>query len=156
MIGVRPEGSRLVAIELVDHVSEGAHFLCQCDCGKTTVVHGSNLRNGNTRSCGCLQREASRANMVQANDERQFFAGTNVAKIQSNKPSANNTTGVRGVSWSNQKNKYTARIGFKSKDYYLGAYKTLEEAAQVRKLAEQSIYGSFLEWYYETYPQYKK
>ena len=26
---------------------------CKCDCGNTSVVYGSNLRNGVTRSCGC-------------------------------------------------------------------------------------------------------
>jgi len=32
-----------------------ALWLCRCDCGKETIVLGSNLRNGNTRSCGCLK-----------------------------------------------------------------------------------------------------
>ena len=27
---------------------------CKCDCGKTTYVGASNLRSGNTKSCGCL------------------------------------------------------------------------------------------------------
>lgn len=31
---------------------------CQCDCGKTTNVRGHALRNGHTRSCGCLQPES--------------------------------------------------------------------------------------------------
>lgn len=31
---------------------------CQCDCGKTTDVRGVSLRNGHTRSCGCLQPES--------------------------------------------------------------------------------------------------
>ena len=30
---------------------------CQCECGTTVKVLGSNLRAGHTRSCGCLQRE---------------------------------------------------------------------------------------------------
>lgn len=29
-------------------------WFCKCDCGKITVVVGSNLRNGHTKSCGCL------------------------------------------------------------------------------------------------------
>lgn len=33
-------------------------WLCKCDCGNTSVVHGSSLRTGNTRSCGCLYRRA--------------------------------------------------------------------------------------------------
>lgn len=36
-------------------------YECLCDCGKTTVVPGQALRSGNTRSCGCLHREAFRA-----------------------------------------------------------------------------------------------
>ena len=31
-----------------------AKWECLCDCGKKIVVSGTNLRSGNTRSCGCL------------------------------------------------------------------------------------------------------
>lgn len=31
--------------------------VCACDCGNETVVLVDNLKNGVTRSCGCLQRE---------------------------------------------------------------------------------------------------
>lgn len=36
-----------------DHGKDGAYWLCQCDCGMTTVVSGANLRKGKTKSCGC-------------------------------------------------------------------------------------------------------
>lgn len=29
---------------------------CQCECGNKVVVRGADLRNGNTKSCGCLKR----------------------------------------------------------------------------------------------------
>lgn len=29
-------------------------WVCSCDCGKEIVVRGYSLRDGNTRSCGCL------------------------------------------------------------------------------------------------------
>lgn len=32
---------------------------CQCDCGNSKITEGSSLRNGSTRSCGCLQREGN-------------------------------------------------------------------------------------------------
>lgn len=32
---------------------------CQCACGAEIVVIGKNLRTGNTRSCGCWQREGA-------------------------------------------------------------------------------------------------
>jgi len=33
-------------------------FQCQCDCGREKAVTLHKLRAGNTRSCGCLQRES--------------------------------------------------------------------------------------------------
>lgn len=37
---------------------------CQCDCGNPNLVlvDGTSLRNGNTKSCGCLHSEAARNN----------------------------------------------------------------------------------------------
>ena len=32
-------------------------WICKCECGKEVSVFVSNLRNGNTKSCGCLQKE---------------------------------------------------------------------------------------------------
>lgn len=36
------------------------YWKCQCDCGKLTHVSTSSLKNGNTKSCGCLHSEASK------------------------------------------------------------------------------------------------
>lgn len=36
----------------------GKRWLCRCDCGSETVVRWSDLRSGNTRSCGCLKKIA--------------------------------------------------------------------------------------------------
>ena len=35
------------------------YWKCLCDCGNTTVVITSSLKNGDTKSCGCLLTEAS-------------------------------------------------------------------------------------------------
>lgn len=34
-------------------------YECLCDCGNTTIVLEQHLKNGNTRSCGCIKREGS-------------------------------------------------------------------------------------------------
>lgn len=50
---------RLVAIR--DAGRDAGHhrlWLCQCDCGQETTVSTNRLRTGNTKSCGCLYREA--------------------------------------------------------------------------------------------------
>ena len=44
-----------------------ARWLCQCKCGNQIKVLGKSLRNGNTKSCGCYQRErAAQSNMDRA------------------------------------------------------------------------------------------
>lgn len=50
--------NRLTVIERVENSKNGkSQWLCQCECGNTCVVLGSNLKNSNTKSCGCLDRE---------------------------------------------------------------------------------------------------
>lgn len=36
-----------------------ARWLCRCDCGNEKIVLGARLKNGGTKSCGCLSREIS-------------------------------------------------------------------------------------------------
>lgn len=35
---------------------KGVKWECRCDCGRSTIVYGFNLRNGGTRSCGCSKK----------------------------------------------------------------------------------------------------
>ena len=41
--------------------SPGRHsrWLCRCRCGKLKVILSSSLRNGRSKSCGCLMRESA-------------------------------------------------------------------------------------------------
>ena len=39
---------------------DGAYWWCRCDCGVINFVHGTNLRNGHSRSCGCLVSDTNR------------------------------------------------------------------------------------------------
>jgi len=32
------------------------YWLCKCDCGNTKIISGEHLKNGTTRSCGCLKK----------------------------------------------------------------------------------------------------
>ena len=51
---------RLSVIERSGRTKSGfALWMCVCDCGNTTFVAANNLVSGNTRSCGCLNKEAT-------------------------------------------------------------------------------------------------
>lgn len=48
---------RLVAIERIGTKWGCAVWRCRCDCGKEVSIPTNCLRNGNTRSCGCIHSE---------------------------------------------------------------------------------------------------
>lgn len=52
---------RLVALERANSPSSGKRWRCLCDCGASPTVSGACLRDGNTRSCGCLKSEMTAA-----------------------------------------------------------------------------------------------
>ena len=58
IIMVLQKYGRLTVIKRSGSNNHGyATWLCECECGNKTVMNGASLRNGNTRSCGCLRRE---------------------------------------------------------------------------------------------------
>ena len=57
---------RLTVLSMCKETNKRSHlWLCSCTCGNTVIVPTSKLTKGNTRSCGCLQKErASISNRV--------------------------------------------------------------------------------------------
>ena len=47
---------KLVVVEL-HHIDVKRYWLCQCDCGNTTIVKTNQLTSGHTKSCGCLRKD---------------------------------------------------------------------------------------------------
>lgn len=192
---------------------------CECDCGKSCDVATVNLRNGSTKSCGCLHREAAKKQIgknrnpkfkdisgqvfgeltalypvldakrgkrmsmvwhckcscgkeVDASCQclvRGYTVSCGHVRLQNTKdlvvdgtapcripPSLRktNTSGCTGVHFDKRSQRWIAKIVFKQRSYYLGAYKELKDAAMARKQAEDNLYGPFLEWYAETYPEH--
>lgn len=56
---------RLTVIERAENAGNGAvRFVCQCDCGRRVAVRSDALRNGTTKSCGCLISESTTSRNV--------------------------------------------------------------------------------------------
>ncbi len=47
-------GQRFGLLTVTSH-HKGTRWCCVCDCGETAVVASLDLRNGHTKSCGCLR-----------------------------------------------------------------------------------------------------
>lgn len=55
---------RLTVIERAENKNGRVAWLCNCECGKSVVVIAKDLKNGHTKSCGCLQREIATQRMA--------------------------------------------------------------------------------------------
>ena len=54
----------------------------------------------------------------------------------------NSNSGVRGVSWSNDKNRWIATISVNKKTIYLGSFVNKDDAIKARKEAEKKYWGN--------------
>lgn len=55
---------RLTVVELHGSGENNTVWKCKCDCGNGCFVTTHNLRNGNTKSCGCFRKESSRKRLT--------------------------------------------------------------------------------------------
>lgn len=59
--------------------------LCQCDCGKIVSVLTYNLTNGNTQSCGCLQKERTSATSLISLVGNRYGKLTVIERVENNR-----------------------------------------------------------------------
>lgn len=57
---------RLVVIDNEKHIG---YSVCLCECGEECTVRNSNLKQGVTKSCGCIQKEIASKNRIASNKE---------------------------------------------------------------------------------------
>jgi hypothetical protein len=91
--------------------------------------------------------EAEKQNELERRRQRKnelHVDGTSIPNL-TEKLSKNNKTGVKGVSWSKEKMKWVAQIGFKGKTIYLGRFDDINDAIQARKEAEERLFKPMLE-----------
>ena len=58
---------RLTVLKEVPSENNRTRWLCRCICGTEVEREGKTLRNGRTKSCGCLNRESARERAIQRN-----------------------------------------------------------------------------------------
>lgn len=115
---------------------------CRCECGNITYKATDTLTNPDESMC---QECHNKLAPEKARSAAGFVGGTQISKIKNMKPTAANSTGVRGVQFDKRSGRYRARLKFQGKILNFGSYRTLEEAAAARKAAEEEYFGAFLE-----------
>lgn len=120
---------------------------CRCDCGNEIDVSYNNLVYCNMKSCGCQKKEHDQ----KLKSFLTHVAGTSVDAIKSKKVPTDNTTGYKGVYRIH--GKYVAKIVFQKKQYFLGTYEKIEDAADARREAEEALFDGVAE-HYRKWKQY--
>lgn len=133
---------RLMALEPTSGRRNGSVvWHCRCDCGKETDVPYNDLVYANQRSCGCRKR----AHEQELGKYLTHVDGTCIDSLKSKRIPSNNTTGVKGVYYV--RGRYLAKIVFQKKQFTLGTYDNLEDAAKARRLAEETLADEVVEFY---------
>lgn len=114
---------------------------CRCDCGNETDVSYNSLKYGNQISCGCQKKEHDK----KLDGLLTHVSGTSIDALKSKKIPSDNTTGYKGVYLI--RGKYLAKIVFQKKQYFLGTYDKIEEAANARQEAEKVLFDGAAEFY---------
>jgi len=57
----------------------GVLWVCKCECGNETTVDSRSIKHGNTKSCGCLEREVL---MKRNTTHGQAFTGNKTAEYK--------------------------------------------------------------------------
>ena len=80
---------KLTVLERAENTKDGkTRWLCECECGNKIIALGTNLRKGNTKSCGCLRAQHLIKDLV-----GQKFGRLTVT-------SRSNSRNKRGVVWN--------------------------------------------------------
>jgi len=114
---------------------------CRCTCGKEVDVAYNVLLYSNIRSCGCQKQEKNK----KLHTHLTHVGGTSVDMLKSTKIPKNNSTGVKGVYLI--RGKYVAKIVFQKKQYVLGSFDCLRDAAAARKHGEEFLRNEVLSYY---------
>lgn len=134
---------------------QGVFWECKCDCGEISVVYSMSLRNGDTKSCGCLHKEVVSKKMktkschektIEAKKGKDLVEGTSLSSL-TQKANSKNTSGQKGVHWDKATKRWISRIKFKGKHIYLGRYANKQDAINARLEAEEKYFKPILEKY---------
>ena len=145
-------GDRFEKLTVIDF--DGKYAICECECGNTKKIRKTSLtlKKYPTKSCGCIQRQVAHNignKTISENSRKQIEKNmeynTNFQVITQDKPPANNTSGVKGVSWNKEKEAWETYIGIHGKRIRLGIYTRFEDAVQARKRAEEEYHKPLIE-----------
>ena len=142
----------LTAIKCVGKIGHSYLWEWRCDCGKIITVTLHEMNSKKLQSCGCKSTEIKKKQIKGARSNIIRYDNTAINKLKRTSRgilNKNNKTGINGVRITHIRGKkyYRASIGIKSKDIFIGLFKTLDEARRARELAENKYHDPIIQEY---------
>lgn len=155
-------GKRFDMLEVIEFVERTHHrqniWRCKCDCGNVINRYEQSLKDkDHYHSCGCYSKKY----LIAGDSERCRKAGKQRAKVRNvdginvdmldnSKNISTNTSGHKGISWSNSAHKWHVFIGYKNYRCNLAYVEDFDDAIKIRDTAVQSIKdGTFEDFFYQ-------
>jgi len=106
---------KLTVIERAENSPIGhTRWDCRCECGNETIVSSSDLKSGNTKSCGCLKKKNNFKHGDIKSKEYNAWTGAKQRCFNKKDPSYKNYGG-RGITmcsrWANDYTKFLKDMG---------------------------------------------
>lgn len=117
------------------------YIVANSDDGETIRLHRFVMNAENGDIVDHIRHEKNKINRDNRKSNLRFVQVHE--SMQNRTKFINNTSGVKGVYYRKKDNKWIPYINVNQKKKFLGRYNTLEEAAKVRKEAENKYYGEF-------------
>jgi len=106
MIG-RRFGRYVVVAESEQRTKSGTiKYVCKCDCGNTRTISGSLLRNGESKSCGCYNRDLIKKDNPKYKRKLYFVYRSMLDRCNNPNCKSYNNYGGRGISVSQKWDTY--------------------------------------------------
>lgn len=119
------------------------YYKCRCDCGKEFVLTGDELVK-NPYSCGCTPKPKEPTGK-RKNDWALGYDKESHTMQCMMKPTRHvylsSKSGISGVYYIKNRDKWRAVITYKQHTYHLGMFKTKEEAIKARVEGEKKYWG---------------
>lgn len=83
------------------------------------------------------------SNTIHDNRKENLRIATRSQNCMNRMLASNNTSGVTGVSWDSQMQKWRVQIGIENQRKHLGLFDDFEKAIKIRKEAEEKYFGEY-------------
>lgn len=128
------------------------YWICECECGNRKSIVTKSLREGNTSSCGCIQRAIASVvggSTITKNNEKHLAVAkayrTNFKVIENEKLPKNNSSGHKGVWWDKSRSMWQAYIQVHGRRISLGRHYDIKDAIRAREEAEKEYFAPLIE-----------